>query len=73
MIDVDARRWSARVHERALRTAGFTTVDWIRPEVSEAGRRWFGDDHWTNYLSCPHALIIDAIAGPDDAPGSGTR
>ncbi|WP_431045340.1 class I SAM-dependent methyltransferase [Streptomyces sp. P1-3] len=64
-IDVDAHRWSAGAHERALRKAGFIHISWIRPEVSEAGRKRFGDDYWAKYLSCPHALIIDATAEPD--------
>ncbi|WP_087924539.1 MULTISPECIES: class I SAM-dependent methyltransferase [Streptomyces] len=67
-IDVQARRWSAGAHERALRAAGFDSVSWVRPEVSEAGRRSFGDDFWAKYLTCPHALIIDATAEP--APGT---
>lgn len=73
VIDADARRWSAGAHERALRAAGVTGVTWIRPEASGAGRARFGDGFWARYLSCPHALIIDATVGPDDASGHTTR
>ncbi|MEV4870744.1 class I SAM-dependent methyltransferase [Streptomyces syringium] len=59
-------RWSAAAYEQALWEAGFLNITWIRPEVSEAGRRWYGDQFWTPYLICPHALIVDATTEPGD-------
>ncbi|MEE1789645.1 class I SAM-dependent methyltransferase [Streptomyces sp. BE308] len=64
VLDLDFFRWSAAAHERALEAAGFDRVSWIRPTVSEEGRARYGEAFWANYLDCPHALIIDAQAGP---------
>ncbi|MEV8289698.1 class I SAM-dependent methyltransferase [Streptomyces niveus] len=64
VLDVDFFCWSADAHERALRAAGFDRVFWTRPEVSEEGRKELGDEFWANYLACPHALILQAEAGP---------
>ncbi|MFI5940985.1 class I SAM-dependent methyltransferase [Streptomyces uncialis] len=68
VLDVDYFRWSAAAHERALRAAGFDRISWIRPKVSEQGRQEYGDEFWADYLHCPHALIIQAEAGPRTAP-----
>jgi hypothetical protein len=48
------------VHERALREAGFNTIRWIHPSLSETGASVGDEDFWRNYLSCPHALLIEA-------------
>ncbi|WP_327169903.1 class I SAM-dependent methyltransferase [Streptomyces subrutilus] len=68
VLDLDFFRWSAEAHEQALGAAGFDHVSWIRPTVSEAGRTKYGEAFWANYLDCPHALIIDAQAGPRSVP-----
>ncbi|GGZ71849.1 hypothetical protein GCM10010371_34430 [Streptomyces subrutilus] len=65
VLDLDFFRWSVAAHERAFETAGFDRVSWIRPTVSEEGRARYGEAFWANYLDCPHALIIDAHAGPE--------
>jgi 2-polyprenyl-3-methyl-5-hydroxy-6-metoxy-1,4-benzoquinol methylase len=70
VLDVDFFRWSAAAHEQALRAAGFDRISWIRPEVSEQGRKEYGDEFWANYLACPHALIIQAESGPRAAPAA---
>ncbi|MFC8075609.1 class I SAM-dependent methyltransferase [Streptomyces sp. NPDC057307] len=70
VLDVDFFCWSAAAHEQALRAAGFDHISWIRPEVSEKGREEYGEDHWAAYLSCPHALIIQADAGPRAEPST---
>lgn len=72
VLDLDFFRWSAAAHEQALKAAGFDHVSWIRPTVSEEGRARYGDAFWANYLDCPHALIIDAHAGPRAVPDSRT-
>ncbi|UNO43371.1 class I SAM-dependent methyltransferase [Streptomyces sp. MST-110588] len=64
-VVLDAYRWSVAAHERALGEAGFDHVTWVRPAVSDEGRRLFGDAYWRNYLSCPQILIADCVAGPD--------
>lgn len=68
VLDLDFFRWSTAAHEQALKAAGFERVSWIRPTVSEAGRERYGEAFWTNYLTCPHALIVDAQAGPPAEP-----
>ncbi|MFB7049578.1 class I SAM-dependent methyltransferase [Streptomyces microflavus] len=70
VLDLDFFRWSTAAHEEAFRAAGFDRISWIRPTVSEEGRARYGDAFWANYLDCPHALIIDAHAGPGAAPDS---
>ncbi|MFE4172135.1 class I SAM-dependent methyltransferase [Streptomyces sp. NPDC056909] len=64
VLDLDFFRWSAAAHEQALAAAGFDRVSWIRPTVSEQGRARYGEAFWANYLTCPHALIVHAQAGP---------
>ncbi|MFC4036285.1 class I SAM-dependent methyltransferase [Streptomyces polygonati] len=71
VLDLDFFRWSAAAHEQALEAAGFDRVSWIRPTVSEQGRERYGEAFWDNYLSCPHALIVDAQAGPRADPATG--
>jgi len=59
-MDVDAYWWSATTYEKAARTAGFTTVTWTRFTVSEEGMERYGKSYWTNYLTHPHAIIVEA-------------
>ncbi|MFC8707871.1 class I SAM-dependent methyltransferase [Streptomyces anulatus] len=73
VLDLDFFRWSATAHEQALEAAGFDRVSWVRPTVSEEGRARYGEAFWANYLDCPHALIIDAHAGPTAVPDSRAR
>ncbi|MFE0047706.1 class I SAM-dependent methyltransferase [Streptomyces albireticuli] len=67
VVEVDFSYWSREAHERALRAAGFATVRWSRPTVSEAGRRRFGDAYWRRYLDRPHTLILEARAEASDS------
>ncbi|MGW1440831.1 class I SAM-dependent methyltransferase [Streptomyces griseus] len=73
VLDLDFFRWSAAAHEQALGAAGFDRFSWIRPSVSEEGRARYGEAFWANYLNCPHALIIDAHAGPGAVPDRRAR
>ncbi|WP_161500937.1 class I SAM-dependent methyltransferase [Embleya scabrispora] len=68
VLELDFFRWSRAAHEQALAAAGFDRITWIRPTVSEQGRARYGEAFWANYLACPHALIVDAQAGPRDEP-----
>lgn len=63
VVELDFFYWSQDAHERALHAAGFSSWRWARPEVSEAGRRQFGDAYWQRYLDRPHALILEAVTG----------
>ncbi|MFI2608465.1 class I SAM-dependent methyltransferase [Kitasatospora sp. NPDC018619] len=41
------------VYERSLRAAGFTGLEWVPLEVSEAGLRAFGAQFWADLLAHP--------------------
>ncbi|NXY96641.1 class I SAM-dependent methyltransferase [Streptomyces sp. BR123] len=41
------------VYEECLRAAGFSAVEWVPLEVSEAGIREFGEDFWADLLAYP--------------------
>ncbi|MCS0636459.1 class I SAM-dependent methyltransferase [Streptomyces sp. LP05-1] len=73
VLDVDFFIWSVAAHEQALRRAGFTHVSWTRPEVSEEGTGLHGAEFWRAYLACPHALVLDAVAGPPPGAGAADR
>ncbi|NYE09750.1 class I SAM-dependent methyltransferase [Actinomadura citrea] len=55
-------RWSKPTHERALRAGGFSAATWVRPTLSDEGRRLHPEDYWARYLARPHALILEAGA-----------
>ncbi|MEU6313125.1 class I SAM-dependent methyltransferase [Streptomyces sp. NPDC047014] len=59
-VRVDAVWWSRRTYEEALREAGFTSVTWHRMQVTDQGVAERGSAYWANYLSRPHALVIEA-------------
>ncbi|MFJ3903675.1 class I SAM-dependent methyltransferase [Streptomyces sp. NPDC090025] len=68
VVQWTAHRWSVAAQERALRRAGFSTVDWSCPEVSAAGRERLDNGFWANYLTRPHSLIVEAVAEPGVGP-----
>ncbi|MFH8774168.1 class I SAM-dependent methyltransferase [Streptomyces sp. NPDC017958] len=41
------------VYEKCLRAAGFSDVEWVPLQVSEAGIREFGEDFWADLLAHP--------------------
>ncbi|GAA0594304.1 class I SAM-dependent methyltransferase [Streptomyces crystallinus] len=41
------------VYERCLRAAGFSAIEWVPLQVSEAGIREFGEDFWADLLANP--------------------
>ncbi|QGV82337.1 class I SAM-dependent methyltransferase [Streptomyces ficellus] len=41
------------VYEKCLRAAGFSEVEWVPLEVSEAGIQEFGEDFWADLLANP--------------------
>ncbi|MFK0258569.1 class I SAM-dependent methyltransferase [Streptomyces sp. NPDC090445] len=41
------------VYEECLRAAGFSAVEWVPLQVSEAGVREFGEDFWADLLANP--------------------
>lgn len=41
------------VYEQSLRAAGFSEVEWVPLQISEAGVREFGEDFWADLLANP--------------------
>ncbi|MER6096092.1 hypothetical protein ABT154_09570 [Streptomyces sp. NPDC001728] len=41
------------VDEDSLRAAGFSDVEWVPLQVSDAGVREFGEDFWADVLASP--------------------
>ncbi|NNN36681.1 class I SAM-dependent methyltransferase [Streptomyces sp. S3(2020)] len=52
-------RWSRQTYEEALHEAGFGSVGWVWPRVSDEGIAAHGEQHWANYLKIPHALYAE--------------
>ncbi|MEV5983372.1 class I SAM-dependent methyltransferase [Streptomyces sp. NPDC052114] len=48
-----ATRPRREVYEKCLAAAGFSEVTWVPMEVSEAGVRAFGADHWADFRANP--------------------
>ncbi|MGW6709407.1 class I SAM-dependent methyltransferase [Streptomyces sp. NPDC054956] len=48
-----ANRPRRDVYESCLKAAGFTDLTWVPVEVSEAGLREFGADHWADLAANP--------------------
>ncbi|SMG06726.1 class I SAM-dependent methyltransferase [Paraburkholderia susongensis] len=61
-VSVDAFYWSKSAHERALSSAGFDNAQWIKPWLSDEGKELLEPSYWSNYLTSPHAIIIDAMS-----------
>ncbi|MFB6940788.1 class I SAM-dependent methyltransferase [Streptomyces sp. NPDC060286] len=59
-LDLEFFYWSRAAQEEAMRQAGFTRFTWIDPQVSSEGAARFGEQFWSAYLNCPHALILEA-------------
>ncbi|MGW1696379.1 class I SAM-dependent methyltransferase [Streptomyces sp. NPDC002399] len=59
-LDLEFFYWSRAAQEEAMRQAGFTHLTWINPQVSPEGAARFGGQFWDAYLTCPHALILEA-------------
>ncbi|ONI74879.1 hypothetical protein ALI144C_39520 [Actinosynnema sp. ALI-1.44] len=52
--------WSRETYEECATTAGFTTLLWINPTVTEEGLAKFGPEYWTAFTAAPVATILDA-------------
>lgn len=63
-VPLVAYRWSRSTQESAARAAGFRDLSWTQPQVTEEGISRYGNEYWQNYLACPHALILECVAGP---------
>lgn len=56
--DLTVHYWSKPVLETALQAAGFTQIEWIRPQVSQAGIEKSGQSFWQDYLDHPHCMVV---------------
>lgn len=41
------------VYQECLRAAGFSAIEWVPLEVSEAGLRAYGEDFWADFFKSP--------------------
>ncbi|QGV78458.1 class I SAM-dependent methyltransferase [Streptomyces ficellus] len=57
-----ANRPRRDVYEKCLRAAGFSELTWVPLEVSEAGLREFGADHWADYHANPPLEMLHCRA-----------
>jgi len=51
--------WSKKTYELALNEAGFQSIVWHKPQISEEGIQKFGDDYWHNHILRPGFCVID--------------
>jgi hypothetical protein len=67
-LKVTAHWWSRQAYERAAASAGFTTITWTQPTVSDHGMAAYGSDYWAAYLAAPQGVILQAsVPEPDNA------
>ncbi|MEP7288810.1 MAG: methyltransferase domain-containing protein [Chloroflexota bacterium] len=59
--EIQAYRWNKTTIEKALTEAGLTSIQWTRPEVSDAGVTQYGEEVWQTYLSNPHCVLLEAV------------
>jgi SAM-dependent methyltransferase len=53
--------WSKPVLETALEAAGLAQIEWIRPQVSQAGIDAYGQSFWQDYLAHPHCMVVSCV------------
>ncbi|MEU4345880.1 hypothetical protein [Streptomyces sp. NPDC023838] len=46
------------VYEECLRAAGFSAVEWVPLQVSDAGIREFGEDFWADLVANPPLELL---------------
>ncbi|MFJ3906321.1 class I SAM-dependent methyltransferase [Streptomyces sp. NPDC090025] len=49
---------SREVYEAALRSAGFTDLEWVPVRISEAGIEEYGEDFWADALNHPPLVML---------------
>lgn len=54
-----AYHWSKETYEEVLQEAGFRNVKWHRPVCSPEGIARYGEGFWNDYLTNPHAVILE--------------
>jgi SAM-dependent methyltransferase len=51
--------WSKKIYEKALAEAGFKSIVWHKPEISEMGILQYGKSYWNNHIAMPGFAILD--------------
>jgi toxoflavin synthase len=55
--------WDRASVTYAFAEAGFTTIRWVPPELSERGVEAHGSELWQDYLRIPHGIFLDCVRG----------
>jgi 2-polyprenyl-3-methyl-5-hydroxy-6-metoxy-1,4-benzoquinol methylase len=57
-ICFDNTYWSKKTYEQALGKAGFKSIVWHKPQISEAGIQQYGKSYWHKHLSLPGFSVL---------------
>jgi ubiquinone/menaquinone biosynthesis C-methylase UbiE len=60
-FDVENYFLGVKVHEEALRAAGFRDVRWYQPRLSPEGDFIYGRDYWSTLLDHPPVIFIECV------------
>lgn len=55
--------WRLETVEAAFAEAGFTSIRWIKPELSEQGRAAYGAAFWEDYLRALPGVLFEGVRG----------
>lgn len=50
--------WSRETYEECLMKAGFKTIRWVEPVISEEGIKEFGNEYWDNFRKNPSSIGV---------------
>lgn len=62
-FELDNYYLSTDVYRETFAAAGFTSFDWVMPEVSPEGRAAFAPGYWDTFLELPPIASLAATAG----------
>jgi 2-polyprenyl-3-methyl-5-hydroxy-6-metoxy-1,4-benzoquinol methylase len=51
--------WSQKIYEQALTKAGFKSIVWHKPEISQLGIQQYEKNYWNNHIAMPGFAILD--------------
>ena len=63
VFDIDNYFLPTQAYRDEFARAGFSSFEWVMPEVSAEGRKAFPDGYWEAYLDSPPMACITATAG----------
>jgi SAM-dependent methyltransferase len=58
-IEIENYYLSVATHENACRAVGLHSISWNSPNVSEQGKRSFGEEYWSRLLAQPPLVCMD--------------